>query len=126
MSDIRTEVRIATVDVSVFGVAVKTIEMEPKPGRGAGWVEQLYLVGRGGWEPVFKGKENEEEERGAGVTRSLYLSLRDTCAAMCGDEKTCRRSTVSPHMLKILQVFVLFFSSGFTGVDTSAGTKTCA
>jgi hypothetical protein len=43
VSDSRTEVRISTVDVSVGGTRVWRKTLEPKPGRGAGWVEQLYL-----------------------------------------------------------------------------------
>jgi hypothetical protein len=31
------------VDVSVGGTRVWGKTLEPKPGRGAGWVEQLYL-----------------------------------------------------------------------------------
>ena len=43
VSATRTEVRISTVDVSVGGTRVWGKTLEPKPGRGAGWVEQLYL-----------------------------------------------------------------------------------
>ena len=43
VSATRTEVRISTVDVSVGGTRVWGKTLEPRPGRGAGWVEQLYL-----------------------------------------------------------------------------------
>ena len=43
VSDERTEVSISTIDIALFGNTVKTMEMTPKPGRGAGWVEQTFL-----------------------------------------------------------------------------------
>ena len=71
VSDVRTEVSIATIDISLFGTAVKTIEMEPKPGRGAGWVEQLFLdedmrISAGNKGSVFVHVKDPEEEEDAG------------------------------------------------------------
>ena len=43
VSDTRTEVQITTVNVSLGATKVWSKELTPKPGRGAGWVEQLYL-----------------------------------------------------------------------------------
>ena len=43
VSDERTEVSISTIDIALFGNVLKTMEMTPKPGRGAGWVEQTFL-----------------------------------------------------------------------------------
>jgi|TARA_B110000503_G_C7082823_1_gene385943 hypothetical protein len=43
VSETRTEVRISTVDVSIAGNTVWSKTLTPKPGKGAGWVEQLYL-----------------------------------------------------------------------------------
>ena len=42
-SDVRTNVTIDTVDINLFGKKVKTITLEPSPGKGIGYVEQLYL-----------------------------------------------------------------------------------
>jgi len=42
-SDVRTNVTIDTVDINLFGKKVKTITLEPSPGKGQGYVEQLYL-----------------------------------------------------------------------------------
>ena len=42
-SDVRTNVTIGTVDINLFGKKVKTITLEPSPGKGIGYVEQLYL-----------------------------------------------------------------------------------
>lgn len=42
-SDVRTNVTIDTVDITLFGKKVKTITLEPSPGKGQGYVEQLYL-----------------------------------------------------------------------------------
>ena len=42
-SDTRVEVSISTIDISLFGNVVKTMRMTPKPGRGAGYVERLFL-----------------------------------------------------------------------------------
>ena len=42
-SDVRTNVTIDTVDINLFGKKVKTITFEPSPGKGIGYVEQLYL-----------------------------------------------------------------------------------
>ena len=71
----RTEVSISTIDISLFGSLVKTMTMTPKPGRGAGWVEQLYLdddlrISAGNKGSVFvhvkddDGRENQEGEGG--------------------------------------------------------------
>jgi hypothetical protein len=43
VSDVRTEVRVSTIDISLFGAVVKRMEMTPTPGRGAGYVEQIFL-----------------------------------------------------------------------------------
>lgn len=43
VSDVRTEIVIRTVDISFAGNLVKTIELQPRPGAGAGWVDHLYL-----------------------------------------------------------------------------------
>ena len=43
VSDERTEVSISTIDIALFGNVVRRMEMTPKPGRGAGWVEQTFL-----------------------------------------------------------------------------------
>ena len=43
VSEVRSEVVISTVDVRVGGTTLKTFTLEPRPGAGKGWVEQIYL-----------------------------------------------------------------------------------
>ena len=42
-SNARLNVNIKTVDVTMFGQKVKTFELEPQPGKGAGYIDVLYL-----------------------------------------------------------------------------------
>lgn len=76
VSDSRTEVRISTVDVSVGGTRVWGKTLEPRPGRGAGWVEQLYL--------------DDELRISRGNKGSLFVHSRETgtvARARGADEK---------------------------------------
>ena len=43
VSDVRTNVTINVVELSLFGNVVKRFEIKPTPGKGVGYVEQLYL-----------------------------------------------------------------------------------
>jgi hypothetical protein len=70
VSDSRTEVRISTVDVSVGSVKVWNKTFEPKLGRGAGWVDQLYLddelrISRGNKGSLFVHTREETSDGGS-------------------------------------------------------------
>ena len=80
VSEVRTEVSIATIDISLFGTKVKTIAMEPKPGRGAGWVEQLYL--------------DDDMRISAGNKGSVFVHVKDADAGG-GEEATTTSASSS-------------------------------
>ena len=72
-SDTRVEVSISTIDISLFGNVVKTMRMTPKPGRGAGYVEQLFLddalrVSRGNKGSVFVHRREDGDSPGGAET----------------------------------------------------------
>jgi hypothetical protein len=80
-------VRISTVDVSVGGTRVWRKTLEPKPGRGAGWVEQLYLddelrISRGNKGSLFvhsrefEGTREESGNTGGGEENVTALAKR--------------------------------------------------
>ena len=81
VSEVRTEVSIATIDISLFGTKVKTIAMEPKPGRGAGWVEQLYL--------------DDDMRISAGNKGSVFVHVKDADAGGGGGEEATTTSASS-------------------------------
>lgn len=73
VSETRVEVAISTIDVSLFGATLRTIEMTPKPGRGAGYVDQLFLdddirISRGNKGSLFVHlREKEDDAPGKGA-----------------------------------------------------------
>ena len=72
-SDTRVEVSISTIDISLFGNVVKTMRMTPKPGRGAGYVEQLFLddalrISRGNKGSVFVHAREDGDPGAANTT----------------------------------------------------------
>ena len=95
VSEVRTEVSIATIDISLFGTKVKTIAMEPKPGRGAGWVEQLYLdddmrISTGNKGSVFVHVKDAEDASGGedATTTSASSSTASTSLAIAKTSST--------------------------------------
>jgi hypothetical protein len=92
VSETRVEVAISTIDVSLFGATLRTIEMTPKPGRGAGYVDQLFLdddirISRGNKGSLFVHlREKEDDAPGKGAEG----------VASGGEEKASTALAVAP------------------------------
>lgn len=85
VSDVRTEIVIRTVDISFAGNLVKTIELQPRPGAGAGWVDHLYLddeirVSLGNKGSLFVHVKANDDVNGAENASGAETSMTTTTA----------------------------------------------
>lgn len=83
VSDVRTEIVIRTVDISFAGNLVKTIELQPRPGAGAGWVDHLYLddemrISLGNKGSLFVHVKADDDVTGAENTGDVTTPLATT------------------------------------------------